>query len=157
MENTLCVLSFRMVFFYLVTTGWIFYISLCDNSINQSINQGLHEDQDGSSSIPNCRALAYHQIHGHASLSNLQAEWGCIIIGCLRKTQLGFGFSLLILPKTENRWVFRYFVFCKAELPPKARERTDIGLAQFVVSKNLCLLVYTPRDHPDIRRTRPVL
>ena len=28
-------LSFRMVFFYLVTTGWIFYISLCENSINQ--------------------------------------------------------------------------------------------------------------------------
>ena len=24
-------------FFYLVTTGWIFYISLCENSINQSI------------------------------------------------------------------------------------------------------------------------
>ena len=25
--------SFRMVFFYLVTTGWIFDISLCENSI----------------------------------------------------------------------------------------------------------------------------
>ena len=25
-----------MVFFYLVTTGWIFDISLCENSINQS-------------------------------------------------------------------------------------------------------------------------
>ena len=25
-----------MVFLYLVTTGWIFDISLCDNSINQS-------------------------------------------------------------------------------------------------------------------------
>ena len=33
------VISFRMVFFYLVTTGWIFYISLCENSINQSIHQ----------------------------------------------------------------------------------------------------------------------
>ena len=31
------VLSFRMVFFYLVTTGWILDISLCENSINQSI------------------------------------------------------------------------------------------------------------------------
>ena len=31
------VLSFRMVFFYLVTKGCIFDISLCDNSINQSI------------------------------------------------------------------------------------------------------------------------
>ena len=28
--------SFRMVFFYLVTTGWIFHISLCENSINQN-------------------------------------------------------------------------------------------------------------------------
>ena len=37
MESTSCVLSFRMVFFYLVTTGWIFYISLYDNPINQSI------------------------------------------------------------------------------------------------------------------------
>ena len=30
------VLSFRMVFFFLVTTSWIFYISLlCENSINK--------------------------------------------------------------------------------------------------------------------------
>ena len=35
MESTSYVLSFRMVF---VTTGWIFDISLCENSIN-SINQ----------------------------------------------------------------------------------------------------------------------
>ena len=35
METTSYVLSFRMVFFYLVTTGWIFYISLCENSINK--------------------------------------------------------------------------------------------------------------------------
>ena len=35
MESTSYVLSFRMVFFYLVTTGWIFDISLCENSINQ--------------------------------------------------------------------------------------------------------------------------
>ena len=34
-ESTSNVLSFRMVFFYLVTTGWIFNISLCEN-INQS-------------------------------------------------------------------------------------------------------------------------
>ena len=27
------VLSFRMVFFYLVSTGCIFYVSLCENSI----------------------------------------------------------------------------------------------------------------------------
>ena len=36
MESTSYVLSFQMVFFYLVTTGWIFDISLCENSINQS-------------------------------------------------------------------------------------------------------------------------
>ena len=33
MESTSYVLSFRIVFFYLVTTGWIFYISLCEISI----------------------------------------------------------------------------------------------------------------------------
>ena len=38
MESTSYVFSFRIVFFYLVTTGWIFDISLCENSINQSIN-----------------------------------------------------------------------------------------------------------------------
>ena len=38
-ESTSYVLSFRMVFFYLVTTGRIFNISLCENSTNQSINQ----------------------------------------------------------------------------------------------------------------------
>ena len=32
MESTSYVLSFRTVFFYLVTTGWIFDISLCENS-----------------------------------------------------------------------------------------------------------------------------
>ena len=38
MESTSYVLSFRMVFFYLVTMCWIFDINLCDNSIkfNQS-------------------------------------------------------------------------------------------------------------------------
>ena len=41
MESTSYVLSFRMVLFYLVTTGWIFDISLCANSINES-NTLLH-------------------------------------------------------------------------------------------------------------------
>ena len=36
MESTSYVISFRVVFFYLVTTGWIFYINLYENSINQS-------------------------------------------------------------------------------------------------------------------------
>ena len=43
MEITSYVLSFRMVFFYLVTKGWIFDISLCENSIIQSINQSKYE------------------------------------------------------------------------------------------------------------------
>ena len=38
MESTSYELSFRMVFFYLVNTGWIFYISLWENSMN-SINE----------------------------------------------------------------------------------------------------------------------
>ena len=33
MESTSYVLSFRMAFFYLVTTGWIFYVSLCENAM----------------------------------------------------------------------------------------------------------------------------
>ena len=37
MESTSYFFSFRMVFFYLLTTGWIFDISLCENLINQSI------------------------------------------------------------------------------------------------------------------------
>ena len=39
-----------MVFFYLVTTGWIFDISLCENSINQSIKQSM--DQPGKVANP---------------------------------------------------------------------------------------------------------
>ena len=39
MESTSYVFPLRKVFFYLVITGWIFDISLCDNSINQSINK----------------------------------------------------------------------------------------------------------------------
>ena len=39
METTSYVFSFLVVFFYLVTTGWIFFTAyLCENSINQSIN-----------------------------------------------------------------------------------------------------------------------
>ena len=40
MENTSYDLSIRTVFFYLVT--WIFYISLCENSINQSVKMIDH-------------------------------------------------------------------------------------------------------------------
>ena len=44
MESTSYVFSFRMVFFYLVTTGWIFDISLRENSTNQSIGNLWHQD-----------------------------------------------------------------------------------------------------------------
>ena len=37
MESTSYVLSVRIVFFNFVITGWIFYISSCENPINQSI------------------------------------------------------------------------------------------------------------------------
>ena len=39
MKSTSYAISFRIVYFYLVTTSWVFDISLCENSINQSINQ----------------------------------------------------------------------------------------------------------------------
>ena len=47
MESTSHVLSFRMVFFYLVSTGWIFDIIslLCENSINQSIKQNVYKNE----------------------------------------------------------------------------------------------------------------
>ena len=76
-----------------------------------------------------------------------------LLTGCLRKSQLGFGFGLFILPKTETQWIFRNLAFFKAELPPKTREKTDFGLAQFVLLNNNCLFTYAPRDHPDTRRT----
>ena len=75
------------------------------------------------------------------------------MLGCLRKSQVGFGFGLLIVPKIETQWIFRNLVFFKTEFPPKTRERTDFGLAQSVLFKNNCLLAYTPRDYPDTRRS----
>ena len=39
MENTSYVFLFQMAFFYLVTTGWIFYISLCENSKSKSLQR----------------------------------------------------------------------------------------------------------------------
>ena len=50
MESTSYVLFFRIiVFFYLVTTGWIFDISLCENSMNQN--------QDNSVVKPSCNTI----------------------------------------------------------------------------------------------------
>ena len=52
-EYTSYVLSFRTVFFYLVTTDWIFDISLCENSIN-STNQN-------QSHLPNANPARGHK------------------------------------------------------------------------------------------------
>ena len=52
MESTSYVLSFRMVSFYLVITGWIFYISLCENSISQLA-------LTGSNKIPQEKSMWY--------------------------------------------------------------------------------------------------
>ena len=50
MESTSYVFPVRMAFFYLATTGWIFDISLCENSINQSINAFMKADAGGKTS-----------------------------------------------------------------------------------------------------------
>ena len=42
-EYVVYVFPYRMVFFYLVTTGWIFDISLYENSFNESINRSLRK------------------------------------------------------------------------------------------------------------------
>ena len=57
-ESTSYVLSFRMVFFYLVTTGWIFDISFCDNSISQSTGGSCFFFVPPKTSL-----MAYHTIH----------------------------------------------------------------------------------------------
>ena len=44
-------------FSYLVTRGWIFYISLCENSINQSINQHLNSQKKQSTALRRRNAL----------------------------------------------------------------------------------------------------
>ena len=60
MESTSYVFPFRMVFFYLVTTCWIFYISLCENSTNQSIVTGT------------CSTLSNRILNIFASFEHLQ-------------------------------------------------------------------------------------
>ena len=37
-------------------------------------------------------------------------------------------------------------IFCKAELPPTTRGKSNFVLAQFVISKSSCLLACTPQD-----------
>ena len=50
-ESTSCVLSFRMVFFYLVTTGWIFDISLCESSTKFIQSKSMYGHHLNCSSI----------------------------------------------------------------------------------------------------------
>ena len=52
MESTSHVFPFRIVFFYLVATSWIFDISLCENSINHSINRAIQSSRASESSLP---------------------------------------------------------------------------------------------------------
>ena len=81
MESASCVFSFRMVFFYLVTTGWICDSSLCVNPINQSINQ---------SSIYACMVNTYSRLWiNRVGLPILQsclwpAKQGKLIFPCPR-------------------------------------------------------------------------
>ena len=60
MESTSYVISFRMVFFYLVATGWIFDISLGENSTDQSTNQSFKESRSAAQSnyAPNALIVA---------------------------------------------------------------------------------------------------
>ena len=64
-----------------------------------------------------------------------------------------WSWSFYIPPMTETLGILRIFIICEAELPSKTGEKTDFGLAQFVILKNNCLLVHTPRGRPNTRRT----
>ena len=46
-----CTSSFRMVFFFPVATGWILYIGLCENSINEAIKVQIDEEGDSVLSL----------------------------------------------------------------------------------------------------------
>ena len=74
MESTSYVLSFRMVFFYLVTTGWIFEISLCENSIKKNINQSGLDSRESSEQFMVSTAVYSH--HTHPLLDHCGLEMG---------------------------------------------------------------------------------
>ena len=78
MESTLYVLSYRMVLSYLVTTGWIFDISLCENSINQ-FDQSINKSAvNPSNANPACGHKEVRSSRGHimvtARYSNQQGS-----------------------------------------------------------------------------------
>ena len=68
MESTSYVISFRMVFFYLVTTGWSFDISLRENSIN-SIKIIINVTPSDSLSWHLCMATNNVVVQYHECLS----------------------------------------------------------------------------------------
>ena len=76
MESTSYVLSFQMVFFYLVATGWIFGISLGESSIDQSINQSFKESRSAAQSnfAPNALIVVVVVV---AVVSHIQRIIGC--------------------------------------------------------------------------------
>ena len=88
MESTPYVLSFQMVFFYLMTTGWVFDISLCENSINQSIME--HESTAGINSLV---------------LTEISESWRTSVIGVVEvKAKIILGkLFLLSLPSCRQR------------------------------------------------------
>ena len=74
MERTSDVFPFRVVFFYqyLVTTGWIFGISLlCENSINQSIHQSIGPGLAGS----RIKTLHAQQVYDYLCIFVLYHEY----------------------------------------------------------------------------------
>ena len=76
-------------FFYLVTTGWIFDISLCENSINQSIKESRRKvtllfPEKQSLVLGRCeRSGSTHrplsETHTHDSPAKKKERWTCEI------------------------------------------------------------------------------
>ena len=88
MESTSYVLSFRTVFFYLVTAGWIFNISLCENSINQ-----LTENAEATKPIPPVDAIIIQETGETATGNNREGSAGRWR-GVVPKGEVGRGYLL---------------------------------------------------------------
>ena len=76
MVSTSYVFSFRGVFFSLVTTGWIFYISFYENSIEISSINRLHRQNSSWDSI------------GFPNGSIVLDETCCVLLGAVRNFNL---------------------------------------------------------------------
>ena len=57
------------MFSYLVTTGWIFNISLFENSINQSLKQAINSGREGMAQDGGTRGGTFHGEINHRSES----------------------------------------------------------------------------------------